>query len=255
MKKILLIVLAVVVAAGLVALFVYKQQSGYTKVLTAKLVKQDLSTVVSGTGQIKPKTYVNLGATAMGRVTHLYVKEGDKVKKGETVASIENVQQEASVAGQQAAISAAKTDIASYVAAEKTAEANLEHAKADLEQKKLDWDRAQGLYKAGIMAKQDYDAKKAAYDTDVASVSQAVAQLNQAKAQTASAHGHLQTQVATLRANQNALDLTKAVAPFDGVVTNQPVREGETVVEGIQNTEGSTFMTLADRSEERRVGK
>jgi HlyD family secretion protein len=38
------------------------------------------------------------------------------------------------------------------------------------------------------------------------------------------------------------------VAPFDGVVTNQPVREGETVVEGIQNTEGSTFMTLADMS-------
>src|SRR5271165_5202162 len=132
MKKILLIVLAIVVAAGLVAFFIYRQQSGYTKVLTAKIVRQDLATVVSGTGQIKPKTYVNLGATAMGRVTHLYVKEGDKVKKGETVASIENVQQEATVAGQQAAISAAKTDIASYIAAEKTAEANLEHAKDDL---------------------------------------------------------------------------------------------------------------------------
>ena len=120
----------------------YKQQSGYTKVLTAKIVRQDLATVVSGTGQIKPTTYVNLGATAMGRVTHLYVKEGDRVKKGQVVASIENVQQESSVAGQQAAIAAANTDIASYIAAEKTAEANVEHAKADLEQKKLDWERA-----------------------------------------------------------------------------------------------------------------
>jgi HlyD family secretion protein len=248
MKKILLIVLAVVVAAGLVAFMVYKQQSGYTKVLTAKIVRQDLATVVSGTGQIKPKTYVNLGATAMGRITHLYVKEGDMVKKGQTVATIEHVQQEASVAGQQAAIAAAKTDIASYVAAEKTAEANVEHARADLEQKRLDWERAQGLYKAGILAKQDYDAKKAAFDTDVASVNQAVAGLNQAKAQTDSARGHLQTAIATLRANQNMLDLTNAVAPFDGIVTNQPVREGETVVEGIQNTEGSTFMTLADMS-------
>jgi HlyD family secretion protein len=248
MKKVLLIVLAVVVTAGLVAFMVYKQQSGYTKVLTAKLVKQDLATVVSGTGQIRPKTFVNLGATAMGRITHLYVKEGDHVKKGQLVAAVENVAQEASVTGQQAAISAAKTDINSYIAAEKTAEANVEHAQADLEQKKLDWDRAQGLYKAGIMAKQDYDAKKAAYDTDVASVAQAVAGLNQAKAQTDSARGHLQTQVATLRANQNALDLTQAIAPFDGIVTNQPVREGETVVEGIQNTEGSTFMTIADMS-------
>jgi HlyD family secretion protein len=248
MKKILLIILAVVVTAGLVAAFIYKQQSGFTKVLTAKIVKQDLSTVVSGTGQIRSKFYVNLGATAMGRITHLYVKEGERVKKGETVATIEHVQQEASVEGQQAAISAARTDIASYIAAEKTSEANLDHATADLEQKKLDWDRAQALYHDGIMAKQDFDAKKAAYDLDEASVAQAVAQLNQAKAQTDSARGHLATAEATLRGDQNILDLTSAIAPFDGIVTNEPMREGETVVEGIQNTEGSTIMTIADMS-------
>jgi HlyD family secretion protein len=248
MKKILIISLAVVVAAVLVSVMVYRQQSGYTKVLTAKVVREDLSTIVSGTGQIKPKTIVNVGATSFGRITHFYVKEGDRVKEGETLAAIENVQQEANVAGQQAAISAARTDIASYVAAEKTAEANLEHAQADLEQKKLDWDRAQALYKDGIMAKQDYDAKKAAYDLDVASVAQAVAGVNQAKANTDSARGHLQTQVATLRYNQDLLDKTIASAPFDGIVTNMPMREGETVVTGIQNAEGSTLMTLADMS-------
>jgi HlyD family secretion protein len=124
----------------------------------------------------------------------------------------------------------------------------VEHAKADLEQKKLDYERAQNLYKAGIMAKQDYDAKKAAYDTDMASLAQAVAGVNQAKANTASAGGHLKTQEATLRANQDLLNRTIAVAPFDGIVTNQPIREGETVVVGIQNAEGSTLMTLADLS-------
>ena len=248
MKKILLIAAAVIVAIALVTVFVYKQQSGYTKVLTAKIHKQDLATVVSGTGQIKPTTYVNVGANVMGRVTHFYVKEGDSVKKGQTVATIENVQQRANVAGQEAAISAAKTDINSYIAAEKTAEANVERAKADLEQKKLDWDRAQSLFKAGIMARQDFDSKKAAYDTDVATVAQMQAQLNQAKAQTESARGHLQTQVATLRANQDMLEKTIAIAPFDGIVTNMPVKEGETVVTGIQNTAGSTLMTLADMS-------
>ncbi len=248
MKKILLIVLGVLVVAGLVTLFVVKQQSGYTKVLTAKLVRQDLSTVISGTGQIRPTTYVNVGANVMGRVTHFYVKEGDSVKRGQTVATIENVQQKANVAGQEAAIAAAKTDINSYIAAEKTADANMERAKADLEQKKLDWERAQGLYAAGIMAKQDFDSKKAAYDTDVATVAQMAAQLNQAKAQTESARGHLQTQIATLRANQDMLDKTIAIAPFAGIVTNMPVKEGETVVTGIQNTAGSTLMTLADMS-------
>jgi HlyD family secretion protein len=248
MKKILLIAAGVIVAIALVTVFVYKQQSGYTKVLTAKIHKQDLATVVSGTGQIKPTTIVNVGANVMGRVTRFYVKEGNTVKKGQTVATIENVQQKANVAGQEAAISAAKTDINSYIAAEKTAEANVERAKADLEQKKLDWDRAQSLLKAGIMARQDFDSKKAAYDTDVATVAQMQAQVNQAKAQTESARGHLQTQVATLRANQDMLEKTIAIAPFDGIVTNMPVKEGETVVTGIQNTAGSTLMTLADMS-------
>lgn len=248
MKKILLITLAVLVAVGLVTFMVYKQQSGYTKVYTATIVREDLSAVVSGTGQIKPKTYMNVGATSFGRITKFYVKEGDHVKKGETLATVENVQQESTVNAQQATIAAAKTDINSYIAAEKTAQANMDHAQADLEQKKLDWERAQALYKAGIMSKQDFDAKKAAYDLDVASLAQAVAQLNQAKAQTDSARGHMQTAVATLRADQDLLNKTIATAPFDGIVTNEPVREGETVVEGIQNSEGSTLMTLADMS-------
>jgi len=75
-----------------------------------------------------------------------------------------------------------------------------------------------------------------------------VAGLNQSKANTDSQRGHLQTQVASLRFNQDLLDRTIAIAPFDGIVTNEPIREGETVVEGIQNAEGSTLMTLADMS-------
>jgi len=58
----------------------------------------------------------------------------------------------------------------------------------------------------------------------------------------------MQTQIANLRVNQDLLDKTIAVAPFDGIVTNMPVREGETVVTGIQGTEGATLMTLADMS-------
>ncbi|WP_252263626.1 efflux RND transporter periplasmic adaptor subunit [Paracidobacterium acidisoli] len=248
MKKAIIIVVVVLVLGGLVGLTVVRAQSGYTKVFMGKAVRENLVAVVNGTGQIKPKTYVNLGATAFGRITHLYVKEGDHVKQGEVVASIENVQQGANVQGQEAAIAAARTDITSYIAAEKTQDANIEHAKADLEQKRLDYQRAQALYQAQVMSKQDFDAKKAAYDLDVASLSQAQAALAQAKAQTDSARGHLNTQVADLRVNQDLLNRTVAIAPFNGIVTNLPVREGETVVEGIQNAEGSTLMTLADMS-------
>ncbi len=248
MKKILIVVVIVLAVAGIIGLTVVRAQSGYTKVLTGKVTRGTLTSVVSGTGQIKPKTYVNIGATAFGRITHLYVKEGEHVRKGQILATVENVQPEASVAAQKASINSAKTDIASYVAAENTAEANVQRAKADLEQKKLDYARAEALYNAKLIAKQDFDAKQAAYDTAVASLAQAAASLAQAKANTESARGRLGTAIATLRSNEDSLNKTVSIAPFDGLVTNLPVREGETVVVGIQNAQGSTLMTLADMS-------
>ena len=248
MKKIIGIVLAVLAVAGIVTFMVVKAESGYTKVMTAKVVHQDLATVISGTGQIKPKTYVNVGATAFGRIVELNVKEGDHVNTGQVLARVESVQPEANVDAQKAAIASAKTDVASFVAAEKTAQANVEHSQADLEQKTLDWKRAQGLYKDQLIAKQDFDAKQAAYDLAVATLDQSKAALAQAKAQTDSARAKVTNNIATLRYNQDALNKTVSVAPFDGIVTNLPVRVGETVVVGIQNAEGSTLMTLADMS-------
>src|SRR6201992_3476579 len=121
-KKILLIVLIVVVVAGAITGTIIYSHSSVQAVSTGKATRQDLMSVVSGTGQIKPKTYVNVGATAFGRITHLYVKEGDHVKAGTVLATAENVQPTATVAAQQATIAAAHTDIASFLAAEKTAE-------------------------------------------------------------------------------------------------------------------------------------
>jgi HlyD family secretion protein len=248
LKKVLIIAAVVLVLAGVVGLTIVRAQSGYTKVLMGTVTRENLVSVVNATGQIRPKTYVNVGANAMGRVTHFYVAEGDHVEKGQILATIENVQQKANVAAQEATIASARTDINSYIAAERTQEANVEHARADLEQKKLDYQRAQALYKAQVMSQQNYDAAKAAYDLDVASLSQAQAGLAQAKAQTASARGHLDTQRASLKVNEDLLSRTIAIAPFNGIVTNEPVRQGEMVVQGIQNTEGSTLMTLADMS-------
>jgi HlyD family secretion protein len=248
LKKIIIIASVVLVLAGAVIASILHSRANVTKVATSKAARQDLIYIVNGTGQIKPKTYVNIGATAFGRITHLYVKEGDRVKAGTTLATVESVQPQATVAAQEASIAASKTDITSYVAAEKTAEANIEQGKADLEQKRLDYTRAQALYEQKLIAKQDYDAKKASYDMSVATLAQRQAALSQALAQTDSQRGHMNQAVASQRANYDALDKTISRAPFDGLVTNVPVREGETVVLGIQNAEGSTLMTLADMS-------
>lgn len=247
-KKITLIAIIVLALAGVVAFSVIKSQQNVLKVTTAQVAHQDLVALVSGTGQIKPKTYVNIGATAFGRITHLAVKEGDHVKRGQTLATLENVQPTATVAAQQATIASTKTDVNAYLAAEQTAKANIEAAKADLEQRKLDFGRSLSLYKEQLIAKQDFDAKKASYDSSVATLAQRQAAEQQAKANTASQLAKVTQAQASQRSNYDALDKTVSRAPFDGLVTNVPVREGETMVTGIQNAEGSTLMTIADMS-------
>ena len=247
-KKIVLFVAGIVVIAGVVIGTILHSRASVVPVSTAKAVRGSLIATVSGTGQIKPKTYVNVGATAFGRITHLYVKEGDHVKAGQLVATVESEQPASAVAAQQATITTNKTNVESYMAAENTATANVAEAQADLQQKKLDYQRAKALYDAKLIAKQDFDAKQAAYDVDVATLAQRKAAVLQAQAQTDAARSQVNQSQATLAGNRYSLGLTQSRAPFDALVTNVPVREGETVVVGIQNAEGSTLMTLADMS-------
>jgi HlyD family secretion protein len=227
-RKKLFIGLGVLIVVGAVIAFtVLRSGKNVTTVQTGKVARQDLNSTVSASGEIKPKTYVNVGANAFGRITRLFVKEGEHVKRGQMLAQLENVQPGADVAMNRAAVDVARTDMTAQAAALKTAQADLERANADLERAKLDYQRAEGLYGSKLIAKAEYDAKKAAYDSAVAS---------QAQAQARIAHAN------------DVLKKTEYIAPFDGVITNLPVREGETVVVGIQNSPGSTLMTLADMS-------
>lgn len=247
-KKLIIGIVAAIVVVAVVGFTVMNSNKSVTTVQTGKVAKQDINSTVSASGEIKPKTYVNVGANAFGRITHLYVREGDRVKKGEMLAQLENVQPEADVNMNRAALEAARTDAAAQEAALNTAKANLERASADLERAKLDYERAQGLYQAKLIAKADYDVKKAAYDTAVATVEQSRAGIAQAKAQLESSQRRIKQASASLVRSSDVLSKTEYVAPFDGVITNLPVREGETVVIGIQNAPGSTLMTLADMS-------
>lgn len=235
MKKIVIIAVIVLAVVGLVWFTVTAGSRNAVEVQTGKVATVDtLASIVSASGEIKPKTYVNVGANAFGKITKLYVKEGDHVKRGQMLAQLENAQPAADVAANRAALSASNTDSVAAGAA-------LKKAQADNERTKLDYDRAEGLLKAGLIPQSEYDAKKTAYDA-------ASAALAQAKAQDASARERINQQQATLARVSDMLGKTTYIAPFDGVITNLPVREGETVVVGIQNSPGSTLMTLADTS-------
>ena len=238
----------VILLAAIIGITVYQSGKNVVTVQTGKVQREDLSSVVSASGEIKPKTYVNIGANAYGKITHLYVREGDHVKKGQLLAQLENVQSTADVSANQASVQAAETDAIAADAALKTSDADLQRAQADYARNKLDWDRAQNLFKDGLIAKSDFDSRQNAWATADAGLVQAKARVAQAKAQNDSADRHVAQARANLTRVADVLQKTTYAAPYDGVVTNLPVREGESVVIGIQNALGSTLLTLADMS-------
>ena len=238
----------VIVLLGIMGFTVHQSHKNLVTVQTGKATKLDLASVVSASGEIKPKTYVNIGANAFGKITHLYVKEGDRVKKGQLLAQLENVQSSADVNANQASVDVAKTDAIASDAALNTALADLNQAKATVERARLDWNRSQALYKDALIAKQEYDTQKATWQSAEATLAQSEAKVAQAKAQKDSAERHIAMAGANLTHASDVLQKTTYVAPFDGIITNLPVREGETVVIGIQNSPGSTLMTLSNMS-------
>src|SRR3954464_5553221 len=130
-KKIAIGAGIVLLLASIVGFTVHQSGKNVVTVQTGKAQHQDLATVVSASGEVKPKTYVNIGANAFGKITHLYVKEGDRVKRGQMLAQLENVQSAADVNATQASLGASQTDAVAADAAIKTAQADLARAKSD----------------------------------------------------------------------------------------------------------------------------
>jgi HlyD family secretion protein len=259
----IIITLGVLLLAGIgvYASTVYSKK-GLVTVQTGQAVRQDLTSLVTASGEIKPKNYINIGANAQGDITELLVKEGDRVRKGQLLAKIEDVQPAADVEAQRATLTSAEAQSAASEAGVKAADDNirtmqaaLEHDKADLDRLKADYQRAEQLFNEKLGAKQDFEMKKYLYDAQVSALAESQARVIQAQSQR-------QQTVAQLSAAQKQIAQAKAVlvrfddilrkhnayAPIDGVVTNLPVRTGESVVPGVQNSEGSTIMTIADMS-------
>ena len=239
----------VVVVAGIVLYSVNQANKGVITVQTAKVGKQDsLVSLVTASGEIKPTTYTNVQAQGFGCITDILVKEGDPIKKGDRLLLQENVQANADVQAQAAAMNSSESGILAADASYKSAQSDLLLQKANLEKAKLDYERGQGLYKDGLIPKQDFDQRKTAYDAAAASVDSAAARVQQLKAQVEQSRAQLSQNKAVLTRTRDILSKTTYVSPINGIVSYLPVRLGEYVVPGIQNSNGSFLMTLSDMS-------
>jgi HlyD family secretion protein len=236
------------VLAGGTWLAVWEINKDVVIVQTAAALRQDLTSIVTASGEVKPLTYTNVLGEGIGKITEIVVKEGDHVKKGDVLLRLESVQPAADVNAQRAGITAADAGVKAADANNLSAEEDIKSRAADLEHAKLDFDRGQLLFKEGLIPKQDYDTRKATYDGAVAALASAQARAEQARAQLGQARSTLTQNQAMLGRLSDILHKTTYTAPINGVVTYIAVRVGENVVPGIQNATGSYLMTISDMS-------
>src|SRR5260221_3955252 len=248
-QKVSIGVAVAVVGAGIVLYSVNQANKGVTTVQTAKVAKQDtLVSVVTASGEVKPTTYTNVSAEGYGRITEIFVHEGDHVKKGDRLLLQENVQANADVQAQSAAVNPAESGVQVAEAGYKQAQADLISQQANLEKAKLDYERGQGLYKDGLIPKQDFDQRKTTYDAATAAVESARARVQSLKAQLDQTRSQVNQGRAVLVHQQDILHKTTYTSPINGIVSYLPERVGDYVVMGMQNATGSFIMTLSDMS-------
>lgn len=261
-KKKVLPALAVVALVALVVGGIAWSKRGQVTVQTGKVQTEDLSSIVTASGQIKPKNFANVNANSIGKVTDIYVKEGDAVTKGQVLMRTEDIQEEADVDAQKAALKTAQADLQaqtanvdSAAAGLKTAQADLAQAQAKLKQTKDDYNRGLQLLKDDLIARQAFDQRLSDYQVALATMQSSQAKVNQARAQYDQAKFNMDMSSAKILQNRAQLvratdvrDKTIYASPYNGIVTDLPVHVGEVVVPGIQNTSGSLLFQVSDLS-------
>lgn len=247
-KKIAAGVCAVAALGTIVWVSVYEMNKGVVTVQTGPVIRQDLTSIVTASGEIRPQNYTNVLGEGFGKITDIVVKEGDYVKKGDVLLHLESVQPGADVEAQEASLQAGEAGLRAAAANYDSTVATLAQKQADLDKAKFDWQRSQQLYQEQLISKQDYDASKATYDGAQAAFNATQAQVDQMRASREQAHASADASRATLTHMKDVLRKTTYRAPISGIVTYIDVRVGENVVPGIQNSEGSFLLNISDMS-------
>lgn len=183
---------------------------------------RDLVAAVTASGQVQPRTKVDLAADISGRIVRLAVKEGELVKKGQFLLEIDPQEYVASVQRSQAALSSAKAQEA--------------QARANLLQAQRNYQRTLEIRNSNpqLVAAEQVEQLKTQVD------------VNQALAE--AAKHNVDQSAAALRDAESKLGKTTITAPMAGRITRLVVEQGETAVPGTFNKDAATLLTISDMS-------
>lgn len=239
-----LIVLVLAIVGGVV----YAATSGGTKIDPTQLAKAergDIARSVVATGKVQPITMVEVKSKASGIITGLKVDINDRVKQGQVLAQLDQVEIRAQVAAQQATLNAAESNAKAAAAA--VAYDKVAAEAPDLPMYKHTYERALEMSQSGVVSKQALDDAQQKYlfaantrDKTVAQITVDNAKLRQAEAQVAQAQ-------ASLKQLEEQLSYTAITSPMDGVILSRDVEKGDAVSSILVLGSTSTLvMTIGD---------
>jgi HlyD family secretion protein len=219
-KRIFIIAAVILIVAVIIILNFQSQREKAISVTVENVEKKDLTSIVSASGEVKPKKSVNISAHISGRIVKIGVEEGQRVKKDNFLLKLDSTQYEANADRDRAVI--------------RTFRAELIKANAQLKKDKSFYERQKKLYDEKLISGEQLEAAKTTHEISKATHEAIEYQIHQAQA--------------SLESTLDMLSKTIYNAPIDGIITSLRVEEGEIAMIGTMNNPGTVLMTIADLS-------
>ena len=215
MNKTVKIILVLVAIIALAFVLKYFKDANSKEVVDYKVEEpfySSIDTKAVATGKLNPEEEIELKPQIAGIVDKILVEEGDKVKKGDLIATIRVVPNEQNLVASRGRISTAKL---SY------------------DNAKVLYTRNKTLFEKGVISQQDFENSELAFN-------QAKESLNQRQ------NDYQIIKRGSISGGSSAN--TNIIAQIPGTILEIPVREGDQVIESNSFNAGTTIATIADMS-------
>lgn len=229
-KGILFIVIAIAGVMGFLflrPLFIKED----LKVLETTLVRRgDIKGILVETGIIKPQVgaVVKIGTRATGTITKMYVKIGDRVKKGQLIALIDDRELKEQIAQSKAILARLENSLKQV---ELTYPERIREAKANYEYAIQNYEREVELLRREFTTKESFERAKKELEISEANLKRL---RDEYETQLSITKASIEEIKAQIKQQETKLSYTRIYSPIDGIVSDVTIQEGETVVAGLQ---------------------
>jgi HlyD family secretion protein len=221
-KKRVIIIASLVVLAAIVGLMALRSKGEKPiQVQAEKVARHDLTSIISASGEVKPKKNINISAHVPGRIIKIGVVEGQEVKAGDFLLKLDSAQYEANAERDRALIQSNRSQLI--------------QSEARMKMDANSYNRQKQLFESLLISQEQLEAAKVQAEVSQAEVQAIRHQIQQAQA--------------SLKSTMDSLGKTVYNSPIDGMITSLKVEEGEVAVIGTMNNPGTVLMTIADLSE------